>query len=466
MGRPMPTYQTSAIYQSSAWLRYIINVNMTMTNRNPFNNTDTQRGGTESTSANGNGNDRTGGYCAGGPSSTQRINVQTSPRPDHRRQRRRVVTSICVSVLAVCLVVAGALLLGHYNLVATCQDNLDLYNQQADKLQSLLDDSADYLDITTDDVLESDKSIVNDFQTSYKQAQEELAEYRPADDQCTSRQSNEDLLAAIADLSDSLARVMSLSQTVDSGSEAVADANHVKELYDAKSALSSTLLSAQALSQNQSLSSSTRTQLNRAVSLATGILESNDLDDIKSARNQLDDIIDEVNDSITAANSELLNIEQKVSAIATQPDANGSYTDSAIQILHAAGLQEVWGLENMRGACSISSEQASSWLAAFCAVTPNFVYINTSLGPDATNDAYFADAMRHEIAHYLIYRRCGTSAPTSIGDQANAESTASSYAVLYLGANANTLNRAGDSRYHMNRASDEAAARIHAGQCY
>ena len=120
----------------------------------------------------------------------------------------------------------------------------------------------------------------------------------------------------------------------------------------------------------------------------------------------------------------------------------------------------------MRGACSITGEQASSWLAAFCSATPNYIYINNTLGSDVTSDAYFADAMRHEIAHYLIYRRCGTSEPASIGSGANAESTASSYAVLYLGANAKTLNRAMDSRYHMNTASDEAAARIHAGQCY
>ena len=177
-------------------------------------------------------------------------------------------------------------------------------------------------------------------------------------------------------------------------------------------------------------------------------------------------LTDEVNDQLLAANQELLDIETAVSNIATYASADGSYIDSAMDILSAAKLQPVWGLEKMRGACSITGEQASSWLAAFCSATPNYIYINNTLGSDVTSDAYFADAMRHEIAHYLIYRRCGTSEPASIGSGANAESTASSYAVLYLGANAKTLNRAMDSRYHMNTASDEAAARIHAGQCY
>ena len=386
-------------------------------------------------------------------------------QPSHKSLHRRIGVSIAVTLLAAILVTGGAVLLGHYNLVATCRQSLEAYQQQVDSLQQVLDDSKVALDITTDDVLERDKSVVNDFQTAYKQAQEAL-DNQPGDDQCASSQSNDSLRSATSDLLGSLADLYDLIDTVNASHDNVVAANESKELYDAKSALSSTLLSARQLSQNQFIDSSTRSQLSRAVSLATGILDSDDLDDIKSARDQLDDIIQEVNDALSEANEELLDIEEAVSAIQSTADSQGGYTNSATQILHAANLQEVWGLEKMRGACSITNEQASSWLAAFCSATPNYVYINTNLGQKVTHDAYFADAMRHEIAHYLIYRRCGTSDPASIDDEANAESTASSYAVLYLGANANTLNRAGDSRYHMNQASDEAAARIHAGQCY
>ena len=337
--------------------------------------------------------------------------------------------------------------------------------QQAEQLQQLLDDNADALDITTDDVLDENKSVVNDFQTAYKQAEEELAN-APSDDQCASGQNSDGLKSATAELASATLTLSDLYYQVDNGAENVQLANQIKLLADARSALNSTMLSAQALSRNQSLSSKVRTQLSRAVSLASNVMETNDLDDIQDARDQLDEIIDEVNDQLLAANQELLDIEAAVSNIATYASADGSYIDSAMDILSAAKLQPVWGLEKMRGACSITGEQASSWLAAFCSATPNYIYINNTLGSDVTSDAYFADAMRHEIAHYLIYRRCGTSEPASIGSGANAESTASSYAVLYLGANAKTLNRAMDSRYHMNTASDEAAARIHAGQCY
>ena len=363
------------------------------------------------------------------------------------------------------LVVGGAFLAGHFSLVSTCQSGLEAYNQQADDLRELLDDSQDLLDITTDDVLDTDKSIVNDFQSAYKQAQEEL-EKQPDENQCASGRSNDELTQAIADLASSYNLLSELGYRIDDGGADVELANEIKLLADAKSALSSTLLSAQTLSQNRVVSASVRTQLNRAISLASGILETGDLDDIESARDQLDDIIQQVNDALSAENEAIIDIEEAVSQIATYVGSDGSYTESAVQILSAAGLEPVWGLEQMRGACQISNEQLGSWLAAFCSATPDKVYINTNLGADVTNDAYFADAMRHEIAHYLIYRRCGTSDPPSIGNQANAESVASSYAVLYLGANAKTLNRALDSRYHMDQASDEAAARIHAGQCY
>ncbi len=379
--------------------------------------------------------------------------------------RRRVISTVIISLLVACVSVGGALFIGHQRLVATCSETMKSYQQQAEQLQQLLDDNADALDITTDDVLDENKSVVNDFQTAYKQAEEELAN-APSDDQCASGQNSDDLKSATTELASATLTLSDLYYQVDNGAENVQLANQIKLLADARSALNSTMLSAQALSRNQSLSSEVRTQLSRAVSLASNVMETNDLDDIQDARDQLDEIIDEVNDQLLAANQELLDIEAAVSNIATYASADGSYIDSAMDILSAAKLQPVWGLEKMRGACSITGDQASSWLAAFCSATPNYIYINNTLSSDVTSDAYFADAMRHEIAHYLIYRRCGTSEPASIGSGANAESTASSYAVLYLGANAKTLNRAMDSRYHMNTASDEAAARIHAGQCY
>lgn len=445
------------IWKSSARMGYDVTINMTEDNQHNLSTSSNARNPFETAAA-----EHHRGQVAAGMSS----HADNAALRGSKHGGRRVASSIIITLLVAVVAAGGSLFIGHQRLVATCSDVQEAYQQQVDQLQELLDDKADLLDITTDDVLDEDKSVVNDFQTAYKQAKEELEDKAISDDQCTSGKQNDELREATANLASAAATLSDLAYQVDGGAENVQLANQIKLLSDARSALNSTMLSAQALSQNQSLSSDVRSQLSRAVSLASNVLETNDLDDIQDARDQLDDIIDEVNDQLLAANQELLDIEAAVSQIATYADDSGSYVSLAMDILSAANLQPVWGLNKMRGACSITNEQASSWLAAFCSATPGYIYINDTLSGDVTGDAYFADAMRHEIAHYLIYRRCGTSDPASIGNLANAESTASSYAVLYLGANAQTLNRAADSRYHMNTASDEAAARIHAGQCY
>lgn len=378
--------------------------------------------------------------------------------------KKKLFRSLAGVAVAAVIVTALTLLIGHLRLVVTCEKSFDVYTTTSNKLQELIDSSQDIADITADEVLTKDRSVVNEFQSSYKKAKELLKDEH-SDDKCVATSSNQDLTETVNELATAAAQMKQLTSRISDGGGQVQLANRAKKLDDATSALKSTLLSAKSLVSNSGLSQSVRSQLNKAVATAQSVLQSGDLDNIVSVRKQLDNIIDQLNESLSAQSAELAEIEQKVAKIVNQVDDEGSYTTVAVNILNTAGLREVWGLDQMRGACQITVEQASSWIAAFCSGTPNNIYINNRLTKSVTNDAYFADAMRHEVAHYLIYRRCGTSDPASIGSQANAESTASSYAVLYLGANANTLNRAGDARYHMNQTSDDAAARIHAGQC-
>ena len=199
---------------------------------------------------------------------------------------RRVASSIIITLLVAVVAAGGSLFIGHQRLVATCSDVQEAYQQQVDQLQELLDDKADLLDITTDDVLDEDKSVVNDFQTAYKQAKEELEDKAISDDQCTSGKQNDELREATANLASAAATLSDLAYQVDGGAENVQLANQIKLLSDARSALNSTMLSAQALSQNQSLSSDVRSQLSRAVSLASNVLETNDLDDVISFGHQ------------------------------------------------------------------------------------------------------------------------------------------------------------------------------------
>ncbi|MDO4271646.1 MAG: hypothetical protein Q4C83_01520 [Candidatus Saccharibacteria bacterium] len=381
-----------------------------------------------------------------------------------KRSTAKVIVWIVGAIVLTFLVTFGSLAFARWRQVANCEDSLVIYRQQLAELEQAVDDSKTAAKVTIDDVESDDEDLVNDFQSQYKAAKKLLNDDLTTS-QCRSNAPNRELAELTFNLQTASAGIEEILTSYGNDAGDVLIANQTKLLNDAKSALNSTILSAQTLSQNQSLNASTKTQLNRAVATAQMIADSDDLENITSARDQLDDIIDQINESISSTSAALLDIEQKVSAIVSTPDANGDYTSSAVQIINAAGLKEVWGFNSMRSYCAITNEQASSWLAAFCTGTPNLVYISDQASSSTTHDSYFADAMRHEVAHYLIYKRCGTPSPASIGSQANSESVASSYAVLYLGANANTLNRAADNRYHMSQASDEAAARIHAGQC-
>lgn len=411
--------------------------------------------------------------------SEMKLNEQNTPpsfydggnqqTPKRQSKKRSIALPLVITLASAVVVAVLCLWYSHSNLVSSCEDLVTAQAEQIDKLKQLLADNKDKLEISTDDVRSDDKSTVNLFQARYKQAEEEIdrIELEADSEQCSSQKRIKELKLATIELEYSIADLDNMYTTTQQYAQAVSEANELKLLDDAKSALDSVSSATQTLSRNQSLSAKVRTQLNRAVLLAQSVADTDDIEDINEARTQLESILSEVNDSLNNANAELLDIEKKVAAIKSAPNSEGSYADSAMNILSAANLQPVWGLERMRYAnCNISNEQVNSWLAGFCTGSPQTVYISTTLSDSTMNDAYFADAMRHEIAHYLIYRRCGTPEPTSIGSSANSESTASSYAVLYLGANANTLNRAADSRYHMTRASDEAAVRIHAGQCY
>ena len=150
--------------------------------------------------------------------------------------RRRVISTVIISLLVACVSVGGALLIGHQRLVATCSETMKSYQQQAEQLQQLLDDNADALDITTDDVLDENKSVVNDFQTAYKQAEEELAN-APSDDQCASGQNSDGLKSATAELASATLTLSDLYYQVDNGVENVQLANQIKLLADARLAL-------------------------------------------------------------------------------------------------------------------------------------------------------------------------------------------------------------------------------------
>ena len=158
-------------------------------------------------------------------------------------------------------------------------------------------------------------------------------------------------------------------------------------------------------------------------------------------------------------------IEQQIAAFQGQPGPDGTYTQSGEQMLSIAGLHADYDFQSIGNYCpSMTADQYT--FAAYCEKKTDTVFVNTGheAYPYVVRSPQYLDELRHEIAHYLVYSRCDTAAPPL---HTETEGMANSYAVMYLGANRDTLNSTGASfpAYAMNEQTDQAAASAHAGTC-
>ncbi|MDD6086903.1 MAG: hypothetical protein PUB74_02945 [Bifidobacterium boum] len=158
-------------------------------------------------------------------------------------------------------------------------------------------------------------------------------------------------------------------------------------------------------------------------------------------------------------------IEQQIAAFQGQPGQDGTYMQSGEQMLSIAGLHADYDFQSIGNYCpSMTADQYT--FAAYCEKKTDTVFVNTGheAYPYIVRSPQYLDELRHEIAHYLVYSRCDTAAPPL---HTETEGMANSYAVMYLGANRDTLNSTGASfpAYAMNEQTDQAAASAHAGTC-
>lgn len=158
-------------------------------------------------------------------------------------------------------------------------------------------------------------------------------------------------------------------------------------------------------------------------------------------------------------------IEQQIAAFQGQPGQDGTYMQLGEQMLSIAGLHADYDFQSIGNYCpSMTADQYT--FAAYCEKKTDTVFVNTGheAYPYVVRSPQYLDELRHEIAHYLVYSRCDTAAPPL---HTETEGMANSYAVMYLGANRDTLNSTGASfpAYAMNEQTDQAAASAHAGTC-
>lgn len=164
--------------------------------------------------------------------------------------------------------------------------------------------------------------------------------------------------------------------------------------------------------------------------------------------------------------------ERETAVASYHPTAQDGPT-LAQQIVEKAGLTMDWNFEDGLSHCTAGRVPKNDIWAYYCSATPQFIYANTAT-PGWENAAFTDQAIRHEIAHHAIHMRCGSTGPAATIDNGTdrREGVTNSYAYLYLGADRQAvLDHAQESAdqgydwYAVNAFTDEAARRIHDGQC-
>ncbi|GAA1565835.1 hypothetical protein [Leucobacter aridicollis] len=158
--------------------------------------------------------------------------------------------------------------------------------------------------------------------------------------------------------------------------------------------------------------------------------------------------------------TEIVATEKRITGTPAAQDSSGSYRPAVEKLISDAGFH-VRRTTTEAAACGDQPIRGAA--AAFVCPGSDDVWIVTGTIPD--DDLYLDAAVRHELAHQMIFKRCGTPDPAEAGNQS--EAVTSSYAVLYLGADRAELARPGevDPAYAMTPESDAAARAIHDQGC-
>lgn len=156
--------------------------------------------------------------------------------------------------------------------------------------------------------------------------------------------------------------------------------------------------------------------------------------------------------------SDIVAVEEQIAATPAAQDASGSYRPAAEKLVADAGFN-VRSTTADAAACGDLPIRGAA--AAFVCPGTDDVWIVDGITPDT--DPYLDAAIRHEIAHQMIFQRCGTADPPEAGDRF--EAVTHSYAELYLGADRAQLDSTASADYAITPESDAAARQIHDAGC-
>lgn len=159
-------------------------------------------------------------------------------------------------------------------------------------------------------------------------------------------------------------------------------------------------------------------------------------------------------------------LQQESIARTIQP-LGQEYTDEVEELSETFDMDVVVGFENLPTFCQNNEHDYSSTIALICTADPKIIYVNDNhINGDVRDYPNYVDFVKHEIAHKLIHDICGTTSPDIAGDRY--EAVTSSYAVKYLGADYERLQKASENFdiYTMDSNSENIAQEIHdSGKC-
>lgn len=157
--------------------------------------------------------------------------------------------------------------------------------------------------------------------------------------------------------------------------------------------------------------------------------------------------------------ADIVAIEEKIASTPAQADDSGSYRPAAEKLATDAGftVHQVSPTATVCGGYPVSEQAA----ALVCAESGPEIFIVD--GRTEATDSYLDAAIRHEIAHQMIFQRCGAANPPEAGDRF--EAATHSYAELYLGADRAQLDSTASADYAITPESDAAARQIHDAGC-
>ncbi|WP_150462444.1 hypothetical protein [Nesterenkonia ebinurensis] len=157
--------------------------------------------------------------------------------------------------------------------------------------------------------------------------------------------------------------------------------------------------------------------------------------------------------------------EEQAASYAPELDNESTYWTAGEELAEIFNLEVVDDFDEV---VCLETHDNTRDTGYYCEATPEAIYLNPDhiYFADYVRDVWWYELVRHEIAHHQIHMKCGSVAPPIVGDMV--EAVTSSYAVLFLGADRDTLEWGEEpgSEYIMTDESFEIAEAIAEEYCF